>query len=214
MRQAGHVETVAFAGVRHFRHQVFTGRVKLEFAGRFRSATARVDFDLIGGRDDHLLGHVPDTLVHHEHHRNAKLLGQVKRLDGEVEALLRRVGRERDDFVIAVRSPARLHHVGLRRQRGQARRWAAALHVDEHAGRFGHHRVADVLHHEREARTRGDCKRFRSGPSRADQRDGSGQFIFHLNEPAAHGRDAAGETFDDFGRRRDRISGGETRSGR
>ena len=60
----------------------------------------------------------------------------------------------------------------------------AALYVDKDARRFGHHCVSDVLHHEREARTRGDGERFRAAPNRALQRNGSREFVFHLNEHA------------------------------
>ena len=44
-------------------------------------------------------------------------------------------------------------------------------------------------------------------------RDGGGELVFHLNEGAADRGDARGEALDDFGRRRDGITCGESRTG-
>ena len=172
-----------------------------------------VDLDLVGSRDHHLLGHVADALVHHDHDRDAELLGKVEGRDGQVEAFLRGIRAERDDLVVAVRSPPRLHHVGLRGQRGQPGGRSAALHVDEHAGRFGHGGVADVLHHQREAGAGGDREGLRAAPDRALHGDGGGQFVFHLDEDSADRGNAPRKAFDDFGRRSDGISCGKSRTG-
>ena len=147
MREAGDVKPVPFAGVRHLRHLVAVGSVGQVVADGLVRAATRDHLDLIRRRYDHFLGHVADHLIHHEQYGNAELLREVESLDDEIEAFLRRVGAESDDLVVAMRSPARLHHVGLRGQRGQSRGWATPLHVDEHARRFGHSGVADVFHH-------------------------------------------------------------------
>src|ERR1022692_1326996 len=99
-----------------------------------------------GFGNDYFLGHVAHALIHHQEDRLPVLLGEVEGLDGKVEALLRRIGAQRQNTVIAVRSPAHLHHVGLRGQRRQAGGGSAALHIHEYAGRFGHGGVPDVLH--------------------------------------------------------------------
>ena len=169
--------------------------------------------DLVGLGDDHLLGHVADALVEHHHDRHAELLGEVEAGDGQVEALLRGIGAERDDAVIAVRAPVGLHHVGLRGQGGQAGGGSAALHVDEDAGRLGHGGVADVLHHEREAGAGGDGEGLRAAPDRALDGDGSGQFVLHLNEDAADGGNSPREAFDHFGGGGDGITCGKSRTG-
>ena len=65
----------------------------------------------------------------------------------------RRIRRDRDNPVVAVRSPSRLHHVRLCWKRWQSRRGPAALHVDEHTRRLGHRGVANVFHHQRKAGT-------------------------------------------------------------
>jgi len=89
----------------------------------------------------------------------------------------------------------------------------AALHIDEHAGRFGHGSVADVLHHQREAWAGGDGESFGASPNRTLDGDRCCELVFHLDESPADGGYAGGETFDDFRGRGDGISGGEACSG-
>ena len=60
------------------------------------------NLELFLGRNHDLLGHVPDRLVGHHQHRHSVLLRIVEGLQGEIEALLGRDGRERDDLVVAV----------------------------------------------------------------------------------------------------------------
>ena len=168
---------------------------------------------LLGLGDHHLLRHVADALVEHHHDGYAEFLGQVESRDGEVETLLRGIGAERDDAVVAVRTPARLHHVGLRRQGGQAGGRPSALHVDEDAGRLRHGGVSDVLHHQGEAGAGGHREGFGAAPDGALDGDGGGQFVLHLNEDAADGRDSRGKSFDHLGGRRDRVACGKSRTG-
>jgi hypothetical protein len=84
-------------------------------------------------------------------------------------------------------------------KRGQPGGGPAALHVDEDARRLRHRRVADVLHHQGEARSGGDRERLGAGPYRALDGDGSRQFVLHLDEDAADGGDARGEPLHDLG---------------
>ncbi|HEY3619652.1 MAG TPA: hypothetical protein VGK96_22830 [Candidatus Sulfotelmatobacter sp.] len=51
-------------------------------------------------------------------------------------------------------------------------------------------------------------------PYSALQRDGGGNFIFHLNKRSTDRGHASREALDHFCRRRDGISGGESRAGR
>ena len=90
---------------------------------------------------------------------------------------------------------------------------SAALHVHKNAGRLGHRGVADVLHHEREARPGGDRERLGAAPDRALDGDGSRQFVFHLDEHAAYRGDAGGKALHHLGRGRDGISCGKSRTG-
>jgi hypothetical protein len=131
---------------------------------------------------------------------------EIERLDGEIETFLGRIRAEGDDFVVAVRAPARLHHIGLSGQRRQSSRRTTPLHVDEDAGRLGHGGIADVLHHQRKARTRRHRERFRAAPDRALQRDGGRQFVFHLDELAANLGKLGGHDFRHFGRRGNRVT--------
>ena len=128
---------------------------------------ARHDFNLISRRDYHLLRHVPDHFVHHEHHGNTKFFRQVERLNRQIKAFLWRVGAERDDLVVAMRSPTRLHHVRLCGEGWQARGRSAPLHIDKYARGFCHRGIADMLHHERESRARGNGEGLGSSPDRA-----------------------------------------------
>ena len=153
-----------------------------------------------------------DALVKHHHDGDAELFGQVETGNGQVEALLRGVGAEGDDAVIAVGSPLGLHHVGLRGQCGQPGGGSAALHVDENARGFRDGGVADVLHHEREAGAGSDREGFGPAPNRALYGDGGGQFVLHLNEDAAYGGDSPREAFDHFRGRRDGITCGKSRT--
>ena len=206
------MELVAFAGVRHFRDHVAVGSVwEIVFNRFFRVLSGR-NFDLIGRRNHDFLGHVADDFIHHEHDGNAKLFRKIEGLDRKIEAFLRGVRTERDDLVVAVRSPAGLHHVGLCRKCGKSSGGSTALDVDEDAGRLRHGRVADVLHHERKAGARRHGEGFGAAPDSALQGDGSGQFIFHLYEAAADDRHALGEAFDDLRRGSDRVAGSKTRS--
>ena len=210
--EAGHVKLVTVAGVRHLRNHIAVGRVGLIVFHGLVGVFARRHFDLVGRRNHNFLRHVPDHLVHHEHHRHAEFFRQVESLDGQVETLLGRIRAERDDLVVAVRSPTRLHHVSLRRKCGQSSRGPASLHVDKHAGRLGHSGVADVLHHQREAWPRGYREGLGSTPYPALQRDRSGEFVLHLNECSTDCRDAGREALDYFRRGRDGISGSESRA--
>ncbi len=79
--------------------------------------------------------------------------------------------------------------------------------------RLSHGGVANVLHHQREARPGGHGESFRTAPDRALKRDGGSQFVFHLNKRSADGRNAIGEAFDHLGGRGDGIAGRKPRSG-
>jgi hypothetical protein len=83
------VELVAFARMRHLGNQVAVRPVGQVILNRFVGAPPRHHFNLIRRRDHDFLRHVPDDLVHHEHHRHAKLFGQVESFDGQIETFLR-----------------------------------------------------------------------------------------------------------------------------
>ena len=73
--------------------------------------------------------------------------------DLTIKAFLRRVRAKRDDFIIAVRPPACLHHVRLAGKSRQTRGRPPPLDIDDDTRRFRHGREADMLHHQRESRT-------------------------------------------------------------
>src|ERR1700758_3662731 len=195
-------------------HAVAVRAIRQIVLDSLSSVTARYDFNLVSRWDDHLLGHVADDLIHHEHHGYAELFRKIEGLDRQVEAFLWRVGTERDDFVVAVGTPSCLHHVGLCRQGGQTSGWTAALHIDEDAGRFRHCGVADMFHHQREAGagSYGEC--LRAAPDGSLQGDRRGQLVLHLNERSPNLRHTARETLNDLGGGCDGISRSEACSGR
>src|SRR5581483_10296093 len=130
-----------------------------------------------------------------------------------IEALLRGVGAERDDLVVAMRAPAGLHHVGLRGEGGEPGGRPPSLHVNEYTRGLSHGGIADVFHHEREARPGRDGKCLGAAPDCALQGDRGSQFVFHLNERSADGGHTRGEAFNDFGGRGDGIASRKESSG-
>ncbi len=154
-----------------------------------------------------------DRLVRHDEDRDAVGFGEVEGLDGEIEALLRRIRHQRDDAVVAVRTPARLHHVLLRGERRQTGGGTAALHVGEHHRRLHHAGEPDGFHHQREAGAGGDGHHLLAAPDRADIGGDRRDLVFHLDEEAANFRAALGEALRRLGRRRDRIAGEEAATG-
>ena len=109
--------------------------------------------------------------------------------------------RERDDAVIAVRSPARLLHVHLGGKGRRSGARAAPLHVDDDARHLRHDRVSEILLLEAEARAR--RRRERLGPRERGADDGAhrGDLVLHLDELAADLRELADEVLGDLGGR-------------
>ncbi len=89
MSQPRGVEPVAVAGAREFGHHAVTDKVGEEFSRGKRGELAGDDLDVLRFRDDDLLGHMSDALVHHEHDRYAIDFREVESLDSEVERFLR-----------------------------------------------------------------------------------------------------------------------------
>ena len=173
VREARDVELVAVADLGHLGDEApLGGLVRLVLTRLLLGPAPLRDLQLVGGRDDDLLGHVADDLVEHHDDRHPVLLGEVEGLDREVEALLRGVRAERDEPVVAVRAEPGLHHVALRRLRREAGRRPRALHVEEDARRLGDGREADVLLHQREAGARRHGAGLEPAPDGALQRDG------------------------------------------
>ena len=120
-------------------------------------------------------------------------------------------GGQRDDGVIAVGSPAGLHHIALRGPRGQARRRSAALHVDDDARYLGHDGKADGFLHERESRPARCRHCLCARQRRPDHGAEAADLVFHLDETAADSRKALGEALGDLRGWRDGIAGEEAK---
>src|SRR3990172_7705531 len=196
--QAGDVEVVPIARTHHGMAAL---AVELVGAAVFLGAAvviARNDLDLVGWRDNHFFMHVADGLVGQDDDRNPVELRQVEGLDGEVETFLRAVRAQGDDHVVAMRAVARLHHVLLRGQRGQAGGRSAALHVGDHHRGFGHAGQAEVFHHQGKAGAAGHGHHLLPCPCRTDIGGDGGEFVFHLDEQRAHLRRPLGKALGGF----------------
>ena len=85
----------------------------------FRVLVDRAVEDLKLFRDLDAFAQVTDDLVHQQDHGCAVGLGEVERAHGKRVAFQHGRGGERDHRMIAVRAPARLHIVALRRGGGK-----------------------------------------------------------------------------------------------
>src|SRR5437868_7526753 len=108
-----------------------------------------------------------------------------------------------------MRAPARLHHVGLSGESGEPGGWPPPLHVNEHTRGLSHGGIADVFHHEREARSGRDRKSLGATPNCALQSNRGSELVFHLDKAATDGGNASGKTFNYLGGRCDGITGRE-----
>ena len=136
------------------------------------------------------------TLIHHEHHRNPVCFGEIECLDHQVKALLRGIGAEGDNFIVTVRSPPGLHHIGLSRQGGQPGGRTSTLYIDKHAGNFRDRCQSNMLHHQGKTRARGHSHHLFACPCSTQDSNGRGQLIFHLNKDPSDQRDPCCKPFD------------------
>ena len=136
-------------------------------------------------RQHDFLAQMADDLVHEQDDRRAEAFGVIDGHDGHVIRLADAPRRERDDWMVAMRAPARLHDVGLGRRGRLARRGADALYVDEHARDFGAGRVADELLLQRKAWAARRVHRFRARERGAEDGAHRADFVLHLDELAA-----------------------------
>ena len=201
------MDVISVAEPRHVGYEILAHGIGLIALGAcfFRPA-ARIDFDLLGGGQCHVLAQMPDDLVRQQNDRRAESLGVVYRHDRHVERLAHAPWGERDDRMIAVRTPACLHHVALRGRGRLSRRGADALDVRHHAGDLRARGVADQLLFQREARAARRvhdlCPCKRCAENRAHRPD----FILHLEECAADLRQQLCHLLGDLRRGRDGVA--------
>ena len=155
-----------------------------------------------------------DDLVHEQDDRRAEALRIVDGHDRRIVRLAHAPGRERDDRMVAVRAPARLHDIALRRRSRLARRRADALHIDEHARYLRAGRVADELLLEGKARTARRIHDLAARQRRAEDGAHARNLVLHLDELAAVFRQQACHRLRDLRGRRDRVAGEEVDASR
>ena len=150
------------------------------------------------------LGAVGEVAVGEQHHRGAVGDRDPDRLDGGVEAVARRLRRHDRHRRLAVAAEHRLQQVGLLGLGGQARRGAAALHVDDEQRELGHHRETDGLGLERDAGAGGRGDAQLAGERRTDRGADAGDLVLGLERRDAE-RLVLRELVEDVGGRGDRV---------
>ena len=106
--------------------------------------------------------------------------GQADGLEGHVEAIGRRAGSDDGDGALAVAAEHGLQQVGLLGLGRQAGAGAAALHVDDDAGQFGHDGQADRLGLEADAGAAGAGDAEGAAEGGADGHAHGGDFVLGL----------------------------------
>ena len=141
--------------------------------------------------------------------QGAEALRVIDGHDRRIVRLAHAPRRERDDRMVAVRAPARLHDITLRRRGRLARRRADALHIDEHARDLRAGSIADELLLEGKARAARRIHDLAARQRRAEDGAHARDLIFHLDELAAVLRQQARHRLRDLRGRRDRVAGEE-----
>jgi len=188
--QARDVVAVAVPKDSHGRNSariVFVGDVPF---GRSVGADAVQDFDFSRMGKVDLLAGVSDHLIGEDDDRRAIFFGEIKGLDGDVEAILGGGDGEHDDRMIAVSAPPGLHHIPLAHAGRQTGAGTAPHDVDDHTRDFRNTGEAKVLLHEREAGAAGGRHGLRPRQGSADRASHARDLVLHLNEGAACRRQA------------------------
>ena len=162
----------------------------------------------------------PDVQVGKDEDRRLEPLGQVERLDREVEALARVRGKDHDVLRVPVGRVGRELDVALLGPRGHPRRWAHPLHVEEDGRHLGVVRQPDEFAHQRQTRPAGGRERARPRPPGSDHHPRGGKFVLGLHDREAVSPGLGvlpelvaerGEGVNERGGRRDRVPGGHRR---
>ena len=167
MSQTGYMNPVTVAAVGHRRDAVRIGFIgEIIFTGDGRLPPVD-DFNFIFARNNHTLIHVPDNFIRKNQHGKTVIFAEIECADGHVEHLLRACRSKDDNFIMTMRSPARLHHISLPNRCGQSGAGAGPLDIADHTGGFRADSQPDVFHHEREARSRSAGHGFHTAPAGA-----------------------------------------------
>ena len=86
--QSSDVKVVAFGDLGNLRDQIAVRPLRKVFVHRELGLLAWNHVVLVARRDYDFLRHMPDHFIHHEHHGNAKLFGQIESADGEIKTVL------------------------------------------------------------------------------------------------------------------------------
>ena len=205
----GGVLAAARSRQRHRRHAVRRHGVAHIGAGNFLGDAARADEGEVGGPFD-CGARLAHELVGQHDGRRLQRFGEIGRpLRGEhaVADRLRRQHQMRRVAVHAVDGDVQIGLFGLGRNAG---RRSAAHHVDHDDGDFRRGGEPERLDHQRKPGAGGRGQRRRAAVRCADDHVDGGEFVLGLQQRAADFDQIGRQPFEDVGRRRDRIGGGET----
>ena len=156
------------------------------------------------------LGAVGEVAVGEQHHRRAVGDRDPGGLEGGVEAVAGGARRHDRHRRLAVAPEHRLQQVGLLGLGRQPGGRAAALDVDDQQRQLGHHREADRLGLQRDARAGGRGDAQRAGERRADGGAHAGDLVLGLERRDAE-RLVLAQLVEDVGGRGDRVGAQEDR---
>ena len=156
------------------------------------------------------LGAVGEVAVGEQHHRGAVGDRDPGGLDGGVEAVGGRLRRHDRHRCLAVAAEHRLQQVGLLGLGRQTGRGAAALDVDDEQRQLDHHREADRLRLQRDARAGGRGHAEGAAERRPEGGADAGDLVLGLERRHAEPLVLA-QLVQDVGGRGDRVGAEEQR---
>ena len=123
-----------------------------------------------------------DIEVEHQEDRGLQPVGEIEGLRGEIERLVRVLGKQQDVLGVAVRGIGAGDQVALLGAGRHAGRRPGALHVHDDGGDFGEVGQADKFLHQRNARPGGRGKGAGAVPDGADHDADRGEFVLALDD--------------------------------
>ena len=212
--QTCHVVAVHAAKVGHGQAAIFAGQVGVVVdPGLNLGVQAFHHGQIASSGNNQLFAHVAYHFVKQQDNRRAVGFSHVKGLYRDLKHVLNARRGKHNDGMVAVRAPAGLVHVALRHLGGQTCGGAAALHVDNNAGNFGHHGIANGLLLERKTGAAGSGHGLGTGQRSAAHSAHGGYFVFHLNKLATHAGQLLGQMFGYFCGRGNGIARKKTQPG-
>ena len=139
-------------------------------------------------------------------HRLTVFFAQIESPDRFLIDLFDGIRHDDQIRMISMRSPFRLHDVGLGRQGCRTAGRTLSHDIDNDARDLVHISPAEILLHQRKTRTAGSRHRLLARTAGTDHRTDRREFIFHLHKHAIDLRQQFAADLRDLGCRSDRIA--------